>query len=190
VVHTDREHHVRDWARRCRTTPTPRSASTAGANGRNDSRSLIQSIESFDHLDRPCGSARIDRLPSARGPNSIRPWNQPTIEPSASSAGDHRAESHRVADLDKRNRQSGLSTSLTSSRSERRAELTAVHRVAVGRVAIVPEDLVPRPHRCTDGATRVAGGRLHPDVESNGPSSRSRRLAAQLSATPPAVHSG
>src|SRR5262249_24518290 len=31
------------------------------------------------------GSARIERLPSARGPNSIRPWNQPTALPSASA---------------------------------------------------------------------------------------------------------
>ena len=29
------------------------------------------------------GSATIERLPSARGPNSMRPWNQPTTSPSA-----------------------------------------------------------------------------------------------------------
>ncbi len=29
------------------------------------------------------GSVTIERLPSARGPNSIRPWNQPTTSPSA-----------------------------------------------------------------------------------------------------------
>ncbi len=29
------------------------------------------------------GSQRIERLPSARGPHSIRPWNQPTTWPSA-----------------------------------------------------------------------------------------------------------
>ena len=28
------------------------------------------------------GSHTIERLPSARGPNSIRPWNHPTILPS------------------------------------------------------------------------------------------------------------
>ena len=27
------------------------------------------------------GSPRIERAPSARGPNSIRPWNQPTAWP-------------------------------------------------------------------------------------------------------------
>jgi hypothetical protein len=29
------------------------------------------------------GSTTIDRLPSARGPNSIRPWNQPTTSPAS-----------------------------------------------------------------------------------------------------------
>jgi hypothetical protein len=29
------------------------------------------------------GSTTIERLPSARGPNSIRPWNQPTTSPAA-----------------------------------------------------------------------------------------------------------
>ena len=29
------------------------------------------------------GSATMERLPSARGPNSIRPWNQPTTSPAA-----------------------------------------------------------------------------------------------------------
>ena len=32
------------------------------------------------------GSARIERLPSARGPNSTRPWYQPTMPPSASAS--------------------------------------------------------------------------------------------------------
>ncbi len=34
----------------------------------------------------PRGSARIERLPSARGPTSLRPWNQPMILPSAIAA--------------------------------------------------------------------------------------------------------
>ena len=32
------------------------------------------------------GSPRIDRLPSARGPHSIRPWNQPMTRPAAMAA--------------------------------------------------------------------------------------------------------
>ena len=32
------------------------------------------------------GSARIERDPSARGPNSVRPWNQPTTPPAASAS--------------------------------------------------------------------------------------------------------
>ena len=32
------------------------------------------------------GDARIERAPSARGPNSMRPWNQPITRFAASSA--------------------------------------------------------------------------------------------------------
>jgi hypothetical protein len=32
------------------------------------------------------GSHRMDRFPNARGPHSIRPWNQPTTLPSAMAA--------------------------------------------------------------------------------------------------------
>ena len=39
------------------------------------------------------GSHRMLRLPSARGPHSIRPWNQPTTLPFAISAAVRPAES-------------------------------------------------------------------------------------------------
>src|SRR5438270_467766 len=44
------------------------------------------------------GSARIERLPRARGPNSMRPWNQPTILPSARAVAVQLAQ-HRELDL-------------------------------------------------------------------------------------------
>ena len=34
------------------------------------------------------GSARIERLPSARGPHSLRPWYHPTTSPAAIAAGE------------------------------------------------------------------------------------------------------
>src|SRR5882724_966450 len=55
-------------------------SSTAGANGRKDSliftRALILSFISGCR-----GSARIDLLPKDRGPNSIRPCDQPMTFP-------------------------------------------------------------------------------------------------------------
>ena len=54
-----------------------RSRSTTGAKGRNDSRNLIFRFIS-DCISRLRASPRMLRLPKARGPNSIRPWTQPT----------------------------------------------------------------------------------------------------------------
>ena len=69
---------------RDQTTPPPDPARTAGAKGRKLSRNLIfRFIVACIAGDR--GSPRMLRAPSARGPNSIRPWNQPTILPSARS---------------------------------------------------------------------------------------------------------
>ena len=44
------------------------------------------------------GSPRIERLPSARGPHSMRPWNQPTTSPSAMRGGGLPAELVLVVD--------------------------------------------------------------------------------------------
>ena len=51
------------------------SSRTTGATGRKSSRSLISF--SLACISAWIGEARIDRAPSARGPNSMRPWNQP-----------------------------------------------------------------------------------------------------------------
>ena len=40
----------------------------------------------MSRMSRRRGSARMLRLPSARAPHSMRPWNQPTTSPSASRA--------------------------------------------------------------------------------------------------------
>ena len=58
------------------------SASTEGAKGRNDSRYLTFRLSVFC-IDGERASPRIERPPSARGPNSMRPWNQPSALPSA-----------------------------------------------------------------------------------------------------------
>ncbi|CAB4903977.1 unannotated protein [freshwater metagenome] len=59
-----------------------RSARTIGANGRNDSRFLMLKF-SRRCIEGDRGSAKIERLPRARGPNSIRPEHIPRIAPSA-----------------------------------------------------------------------------------------------------------
>src|SRR6266851_1206300 len=67
-----------------------------GANGRHHSRNLT-ALFTFAFISGSRGSARIERLPSARGPNSIRPWNQPRILPcDRSSAAVAAASSSRV----------------------------------------------------------------------------------------------
>ena len=48
------------------------SASIDGANGRHHSRNFT-ALFTFTVISGSRGSARIERLPSARGPNSIRP---------------------------------------------------------------------------------------------------------------------
>ena len=60
------------------------SSVIAGATGRKSSRS-------FNSFRRACmagsqGEARMDRAPNARGPNSMRPWNQPTMPPRTSTS--------------------------------------------------------------------------------------------------------
>ena len=60
-----------DSAVRSKYSPA-RSSSTAGANGRNDSRNLTFWLIA-DCIEAKRASPRIERLPSERGPNSIRP---------------------------------------------------------------------------------------------------------------------
>src|SRR5437588_5142332 len=61
------------------------SSRIEGANGRKDSRRLIFALR-IAFISARRGSHTIDRLPSARGPHSMRPWNHPTTLPSATAA--------------------------------------------------------------------------------------------------------
>ena len=63
-----------------------------GANGRNGSRNFTAAFSRPVTSGRS-GDARIDRLPSARGPASSLPWNSPAIFPAASWAARYRAGS-------------------------------------------------------------------------------------------------
>ncbi len=68
-----------------RSSRATRSRSTLGANGRKPSRNLILMFICACICGLR-GSPRMLREPSARGPNSIRPSNQPTIFSSARGA--------------------------------------------------------------------------------------------------------
>ena len=140
------------------------SCSTTGANGRKLSRNLI-----FRFIV-ACiaGDARVTQdaaAPSARGPNSIRPWNQPTIFPSASRAGDASSSSD-----------SSLEALDAGARPTRLSENRATWSV----VKLGPRKLPcwrrgPRAGAAfpvadarrtgpPQGAAGIAGGRLDPDV--------------------------
>ena len=98
LAHGRHQQHVRATAGRARSTPPTSSSSTDGANGRNPSRNLTFRFSRFC-ISGLRGSPRMLRLPSARGPNSMRPWNQPPTLPcgqprrdvAASAVGDPRS---------------------------------------------------------------------------------------------------
>ena len=83
-----------DCPRRDRTTRATCSRRTEGANGRNDSRNLILRFIT-DCILGERASPRMDGAPSARGPNSIRPWKSPTTFSSASIVATTLGERHR-----------------------------------------------------------------------------------------------
>src|SRR3954468_8319411 len=57
------------------------SSSSDGESGRNHSRSFTFWFN-VSRMSARRGSATKLRAPNARGPNSMRPWNQPTTPPS------------------------------------------------------------------------------------------------------------
>ena len=104
------------------------------------------------------GSATIERLPSARGPYSIRPWNQPTTSPAAIRSATSANELVVVEPL-----------RLEAGRCQRRRALVVrVLRPPVGVLhrepARPPELLVPDVERGADRDPRVAGRRLDEDL--------------------------
>ena len=109
----------------------------------------------------------IERPPSARGPNSMRPWNQPITFSEASSS--RRSREQRVVVQDRVLRAHGIELGLDRLGRKLRSEIRPVHAVR-GRAAVaiqLPRLLVvvmPDDGRGADGTARVASGRLNPDV--------------------------
>ncbi len=166
------------------------SSSTDGANGRNPSRNFTFRLSRFC-ISGLRASPRMLRLPSARGPNSMRPWNHPPTWPAArraatSAASASRSPARVARARERANRPLGVEV------RELRPEVAARHRVA--RAAVRR----PMPAAGRDGcATRrrrrpPRRPRRPPPAESRGRRRRRSRgalpLATQLSATPPAMH--
>ena len=154
-----------------------RSSRTTGATGRKSSRSLIA-------FSRSCmcgwsGDASIERAPSARGPNSIRPWNQPMILFSPSSPGgfDRNVVEPAIGQLRRSEERFDFVVAVC------RAEEGVVHRCGAVAQAARASSQSAAPSAVP--ASPAAGCT---QISSNGPSSRRRALSTQLSATPPAMH--
>ena len=129
------------------------------------------------------------RPPSARGPNSMRPWNQPTtfLRRAASAT---RSSSVVVVELARRARRCDL-----QERARSRASVNAGPRYEPfmaseplrghARLPSVRDARRAAPRRARRRRRRrPAGSRCR----SNGPSRRMRPLPTQFSATPPARH--
>ena len=109
-------------------------------------------------------SPRIERAPSARGPNSMRPWNQPTALPSASAVARSLRSWRPSASTS--NTRAGVGAAAARSRAwaNARAEIGAVHAVAraVQLPRLVLEQVIGGERR-PERAAGVAGRRLDPD---------------------------
>ena len=130
------------------------------------------------------GSPRIERLPSARGPNSIRPWNQPTAWPSAS------AWAVSSSMFDGARSQNALLRSRGASR-HRPARIRGRDRSpACRRSRSAPRGPAlhecDRPHSAAPRAPPASPAAGWIQMPRKRPSRSTLPLATQLSATPPA----
>ena len=138
------------------------SRSTAGAKGRNDSRYLTLRFSVFC-IEGERASPRIERAPSARGPNSMRPCIQPTAFSSASACAVcsivcSRVEARELA-TGRRQALGDLVVGIF------RSEIAAGHAVEMAvELARLAEIAVIGGVGRADRAAGIAGRRLHPDA--------------------------
>ena len=133
------------------------------------------------------GSPRIERAPSARGPNSMRPWNQPTALPVGQRvrAVSRSARRRQHVEIARRPRCSRASMSACAIGGP---EIGAVHARRVRRAAcarLSPND-DDRPASAAPSAPPASPAAGWIQMRSKLPSRRILPLATQLSATPPA----
>ena len=162
-THVGDQQHVGAVARRARTSRRrPRAAPRARTAGRL-SRYLTLRLSVFCIVGER-GSPRIERLPSARGPNSMRPWNQPTALPSASARA-VRVDQLVVVEHRRTRAPAAVSRRSMSSCVEGRAEIGALHAIeSPFEPARLAELQVIGGERRAERAAGVARRRLDPDV--------------------------
>ena len=152
-----------------------RSASTIGATGRNCSRPLMSL--SFSRFSGRRGSASSERCPSARGPNSERPWNQATTPSSASTAATASAMSSGSVN----------STPAVDSAAASPASSQPRPSAAVRIGATASPSACATCSAAPERRPGVARGRLHPDARERSFSPQPRvRDAVQAPRRPPA----
>ena len=121
------------------------SRSTDGANGRKDSRYLTLRLSSRLHRAASADRRGSSGAPSARGPNSMRPWNQPSACPSASASAralDQRVVVEHVVNARRRARKPALDVGLR--RTPARDTRPACRRVRVDVARLRPVNVIAR----------------------------------------------
>ena len=109
------------------------------------------------------GSPRIERAPSARGPNSMRPCIQPTASP-LSERGRGLLD-HVLIGHDRETRAGLGQATFHILLCEGRSEKGSLHQIAAAiELALFAQELMPNRKSCADRAAGVTGGRLDPDV--------------------------
>ena len=134
------------------------------------------------------GSPRMLRAPSARGPNSIRPWNQPTTLPSASSSATCSQQLGLVVERAVRGASARRGTRAISSSSKRGPRRLPLLRRRGRRRRAACSSSWCQTNSAAPSAPPASPAAGWIQRSSNGPSRSSRPLATQLSATPPARH--
>ena len=155
--------------RGCRASSSNQSAtssrSTDGREGTEALAILDLQIERALHRRASARSARIERLPSARGPNSMRPWNQPTALPSASACAVRSMSSarrRRLVETCAGRRQPLLD--LVCRRRRARDRRPDMPSSVVRAGARWPQfEMIGRERRA-ERAAGIARRRLHPDL--------------------------
>ena len=179
----------RGCRRRSRTTRPASSRKTAGAKGRNDFAVLDLEVEHRTASWASAASPRIERLPSARGPNSIRPWNQPTTFSSAiaaaTSSTSASSSSSSVVRADRCRGRRDLAVGIVARARDRRRHARRGRRVRAAGARAMQMVRRRAPRRARRRRRRPPAGSR---CRSNCPSRSTLPLATQLSATPPARH--
>ncbi len=155
----------RGCRRRARTSPATSSRSTDGRERPEGLAVLDLQVQHLLHASGERASPRIERPPSARGPNSMRPWNQPTRLAVRERARTSRRSARSSEQRREARARGARGAARMSAGLEARAEIATAHRVARAvRLARLAEVHVVGGERRAERAAGVARRRLDPDA--------------------------